>query len=317
MKKNELVVKIRKDIGKIGSRYRKKYDMVIFDLNVCGTNEKILVNGIVLSARQKNEAISAIMNNARDTIIKVKIGVLNDPDCGIEEGWAIVCTENADIWAKLSKGKKASGLVLATQAQKGDPLRVLIKKNNWSLVQTRDLAVGWADNSSLNDDKKNGAKKNWMRVKRIKENETIEKYLSKNIQNKFISFLKKYLHSPYHLGGMTDKGIDCSGLAERFYSDIFGVLLPRHSTDQASCGIKVNLTDIQFGDLIFLRHKETNFPHIAIVVEKFDFHKRDRKKNDILVLNARREKGGVAIEELVDVFTFYKPISFCRIIKEK
>ena len=41
-----------------------------------------------------------------------------------------------------------------------------------------------------------------------------------------------WLDVPYRLGGVTEQGVDCSGLVQRLALDVLGVLLPRHSSDQ-------------------------------------------------------------------------------------
>jgi cell wall-associated NlpC family hydrolase len=41
-----------------------------------------------------------------------------------------------------------------------------------------------------------------------------------------------WLDVPYRLGGVTEQGVDCSGLVQRLVLDVVGVLVPRHSSDQ-------------------------------------------------------------------------------------
>lgn len=63
---------------------------------------------------------------------------------------------------------------------------------------------------------------------------------------------KKYLGVPYLWGG-TDpaKGLDCSGFAQRVFSDL-GISLPRTSSQQATAGTAVaGLADARPGDLVF------------------------------------------------------------------
>jgi cell wall-associated NlpC family hydrolase len=43
---------------------------------------------------------------------------------------------------------------------------------------------------------------------------------------------RSWLEVPYRLGGVTEAGVDCSGLAQRLALEVLGVLLPRHSSDQ-------------------------------------------------------------------------------------
>jgi hypothetical protein len=43
---------------------------------------------------------------------------------------------------------------------------------------------------------------------------------------------RRWLGVPYRLGGVTEQGVDCSGLVQRLALEVLGVLLPRHSSDQ-------------------------------------------------------------------------------------
>ena len=43
---------------------------------------------------------------------------------------------------------------------------------------------------------------------------------------------RPWLDVPYRLGGVTEQGVDCSGLVQRLALEVLGVLLPRHSSDQ-------------------------------------------------------------------------------------
>jgi cell wall-associated NlpC family hydrolase len=60
-----------------------------------------------------------------------------------------------------------------------------------------------------------------------------------------------WLDVPYRLGGVTDQGVDCSGLAQRLVRDAFGVLLPRHSSDQLFVGSRAGHRS-GVGDLVFV-----------------------------------------------------------------
>jgi cell wall-associated NlpC family hydrolase len=43
---------------------------------------------------------------------------------------------------------------------------------------------------------------------------------------------RPWLDVPYRLGGVTEQGVDCSGLVQRLVLEVLGVLVPRHSSDQ-------------------------------------------------------------------------------------
>ncbi len=62
----------------------------------------------------------------------------------------------------------------------------------------------------------------------------------------------KYDETPYHYGGSSLKGIDCSGFTSNVYLQTFKVQLPRSAHDQYGAGEVVSSQeDLKFGDLVF------------------------------------------------------------------
>ena len=61
---------------------------------------------------------------------------------------------------------------------------------------------------------------------------------------------RQFLGIPYLWGGVSVKGLDCSGLVWMTYF-LNGMLLPRNASQQAHCGVEVPLNRLKAGDLIF------------------------------------------------------------------
>lgn len=74
----------------------------------------------------------------------------------------------------------------------------------------------------------------------------------------------------YLNGGMSKKGVDCSGFVVLTFRDRFGVALPRSTREQAKRGRKVRQKSLTPGDLVFFK---TGFfsRHVGIYVGQRTF----------------------------------------------
>ena len=92
----------------------------------------------------------------------------------------------------------------------------------------------------------------------------------------------------YRLGGLSKKGVDCSGLVYLTYRDLFGVELPRSTADQVNRGKVIDQRSLQAGDLVFFRTGSTG-RHVGIYMEN----------NRFLHASA---SGGVTISQMNDPY---------------
>lgn len=78
-------------------------------------------------------------------------------------------------------------------------------------------------------------------------------------------YAKQFLGNPYVWGGTSlTNGADCSGFVLSVYKN-FGYTLPHYSGSQANCGTKINVSEVQPGDLIFYG-KNGTINHVAIYI---------------------------------------------------
>lgn len=74
-----------------------------------------------------------------------------------------------------------------------------------------------------------------------------------------------YLHSPYHWGGRSLAGIDCSGLVQMAFK-LCGVQVLRDAAQQATLGEEIHfLAESKAGDLAFFDNTEGRIVHVGIL----------------------------------------------------
>lgn len=84
--------------------------------------------------------------------------------------------------------------------------------------------------------------------------------------------LDDWYGAPYHLGGMSKRGVDCSGFVSVTFKDRFALKLPRTTSEQARRGEKVPKNDLQPGDLVFFRTgRGPNGLHVGIYADDDSF----------------------------------------------
>ncbi|MCS6832284.1 MAG: C40 family peptidase [Flammeovirgaceae bacterium] len=75
-------------------------------------------------------------------------------------------------------------------------------------------------------------------------------FVTESLRNKVLETAESYLGTPHKVGGMSYKGIDCSGLTAVSFASI-GIDLPRTSSNQALMGTPVDIKNLQRADLVF------------------------------------------------------------------
>ena len=70
---------------------------------------------------------------------------------------------------------------------------------------------------------------------------------------------------PYRNGGSDPSGFDCSGFVQWVFAQN-GVLLPREVREQYTAGRKIDLRDVQPGDLVFFQTVSRGASHVGVVI---------------------------------------------------
>lgn len=61
----------------------------------------------------------------------------------------------------------------------------------------------------------------------------------------------KWIGAPYHMGGETRRGVDCSGLVCKMYESVSRIQLPRTTAEQSRTGSAVMQNQLRPGDILF------------------------------------------------------------------
>ena len=116
-----------------------------------------------------------------------------------------------------------------TQALGGEPLTVLEERGEWARVETAYAYPGWVRRDELGGEPDAA----WLRP----------------IAADPVEHARTLLGTPYEWGGMTDAGIDCSGLVHMSFRAC-GRLVPRDADQQEEAGETLRESELQPGDLV-------------------------------------------------------------------
>ena len=76
-----------------------------------------------------------------------------------------------------------------------------------------------------------------------------------------------FLGAPYRLGGAEPAGMDCSGLVSLVFSRA-GVATPRTALTQQQAALRIELDELQPGDVVFFRLPD---PHVGVYLGASEF----------------------------------------------
>lgn len=125
----------------------------------------------------------------------------------------------------------------------GDIMRIVgdARKRGWTKVMLPSGKTGWVPSADIRTHEG---------FQSIAKGEGNSESISDALMEDIIAEAFKLKGVPYLWGGMTAKGVDCSGLVRICYL-MNGILLPRNASQMVHCGDEVSLDSMQRGDLVF------------------------------------------------------------------
>ena len=89
-----------------------------------------------------------------------------------------------------------------------------------------------------------------------------------SIQNgRLYAFVDQWLGTPYKFGGQDRDGVDCSGLAQLLEGQVYGINIPRTTSDQINIIKRKYEEELVEGDLVFFDFDGKKFSHVGIYLQ--------------------------------------------------
>src|ERR1700761_3931003 len=89
-----------------------------------------------------------------------------------------------------------------------------------------------------------------------------------DIQNgRLYNFIEMWAGTPYKFGGMDKDGVDCSGFALLLEQQVYGVNLPRVTSQQVQVIKRKYEDELREGDLVFFDFDGKQFSHVGVYLQ--------------------------------------------------
>jgi cell wall-associated NlpC family hydrolase len=105
------------------------------------------------------------------------------------------------------------------------------------------------------------AKKSTLFPKSIKQTST---------QKRLAKHFRSWQRTPYRLGGISKRGVDCSGFVKVIYRDVFSRTIPRSTELLAKAGKRISQKNLKLGDLVFFKTGR-KVRHVGVYVGRGNF----------------------------------------------
>ncbi len=105
------------------------------------------------------------------------------------------------------------------------------------------------------------------------------------------SFIDDWEGTKYQFGGLTKRGVDCSGLVYLIYQEVYGRKVPRTTGQQVQVIKRKYESQLREGDLVFFDFGGKKFSHVGVYLQNGYYVHASTKR-------------GVMIEKLRNPYTY-------------
>jgi len=80
-------------------------------------------------------------------------------------------------------------------------------------------------------------------------------------------FIDEWWGTPYKYGGQDKNGVDCSALAQTLEREVYGITIPRTTSEQIGVIKRKYEDELQEGDLVFFDYDGGKFNHVGVYLQ--------------------------------------------------
>ncbi len=232
--------------------------VTVFDVKVEDRGGTVCLSGDVLFPNHKS-GLERVLNVLGFDKMENNIRVLPDPALG-DEAFGVATSPTVSM--KRNPGIYSEQV---NQVLYGAPLRLLKRdvKGKYFLAQSPDAYIGWVGAGDI-------------RRMKLKEWSVLRKTLRDDSasREKLLKFARPVMGIPYTWGGISERGMDCSGFTQCLYR-MRGINLPRDADEQSVIGELVAFgryrENLCAGDLLFFCTRTGRIGHVAISLGGMEF----------------------------------------------
>ncbi|HID69064.1 MAG TPA: cell wall hydrolase [Desulfobacterales bacterium] len=118
-------------------------------------------------------------------------------------------------------------------------------------------------------------------VKAIKSGSAVDLRDSSSVKSKLLKQYGEWRKTPYRMGGMSKRGVDCSGFVYITFRSQLGFTIPRTTDSQVKIGRKVARNNLRVGDLVFFQ-TSLFYNHVGIYLGDSKFLHASTSKGVII-----------------------------------